>query len=337
VHYEGRNLIGYLKGDKKMKKIRLILTSSVFLLAFSTLAPLAQAQVARTFVSSTGKDTNSCDVLDKACRNIDAAVLKVQAGGEVVILDSGNYQPLVINKAVSIVTAPGVHPAMNVTSGGVGVSVNAGSGDVILIRGLRIISQGGARGIQFQSGKALHVESCEISGFSPLPADCCTDGILVNTPSALHVKDTTVRGNFNGIRIFSSFGTLIERSRIEHNTNGLWAEETARATISGSIVGGNGSGITSFISSASSASASTEINVDNCRVVGNTQGIVSSGKQGDNSTVWTIVRVSNTTVTSNLQGLVVGTPGSGRLFSRGNSTVEGNNVDGTFTDAFVAK
>jgi hypothetical protein len=319
-----------------MKKIRFILTSSVFLFALSAFSPLANAQVVRTFVSSEGKDNNSCDKLEKPCRNLDAAVSKVDSGGQVVILDSGNFQPLVINKAVSIVAAPGVHPGMSVTSGA-GILVDAGQDDVVLIRGLRIISQGGARGIQFQSGKALHVESCEISGFTPLPTDCCTDGILVTSPSALVVKDTIVSSNFNGVRIFNSFGALIERSGLENNSNGLWAEETARVTISESTVAGNGSGITSFINSGSSAPGPTEINVDNCRVVGNNQGIVSTGKPGDNSSVWTVVRVSNTTVTSNFQGLAVGVPGSGRLLSRGNNTVEGNNVDGTFTDAFVAK
>jgi len=318
------------------KKITIMFISSVFLVSFSVLAPLAQAQVARTFVSSLGKDSNACDSLDKPCRNIEAAVLKVQAGGEVVILDSGNYQPLTINKAVTIVTASGAHPGVSVVSGA-GISVNASSGEVVLIRGLRIISQGGARGILFNSGKALHVESCEISGFTPLPTDCCTDGILVNTSSPLVVKNTTVRSNFNGIRIFSSIGTLIEQSSFENNTNGLWAEQAARVTISGSIVAGNGSGITSFINSSSSASGPAEINVDNCRVVGNVQGIHSTGKSGDNSTVWTIVRVSDTTITNNFQGLAVGTPGSGRIFSRGNNTVEGNDIDGTFTDAFVAK
>jgi hypothetical protein len=183
----------------------------------------------------------------------------------------------------------------------------------------------------------LHVESSEISGFTPLPTDCCTDGILVNTASALVVKDTTVRSNFNGIRIFSSIGTLIERSRIEDNTNGLWAEEVARVTISGSIVAGNGSGLTSFINTGSSTTTPAEINVENCRVVGNFQGIHSTGKAGENTMILTLIRVSNTTVTGNFQGLAVGTAGSGRLFSRGNNTVEGNNIDGTFTDAFVAK
>jgi nitrous oxidase accessory protein NosD len=319
-----------------MNGIRFILTSSVFLLALSTFAPFAQAQVVRTFVSSEGKDNHSCDSLDKPCRNIDAAVSKVQAGGEVVILDSGNYQPLIINKAVSIAAAPDAHPGMSVLSGA-GISVNAGPSDVVLIRGLRITSQGGTRGILFNSGRALHVESCTISGFTPLPSDCCTDGILVNTSSTLVVKDTTLRSNFNGIRIFSSQAALIERSRLENNTNGLWAEEAARVTISDSLVAGNGSGITSFINTGSSTSVPAEINVENCRVAGNFQGIHSTGKPGENAMILTLIRVSNTTVTSNVQGLAVGTPGSGRLFSRGNNTVEGNNIDGTFTDAFVAK
>jgi hypothetical protein len=260
----------------------------------------------------------------------------VQAGGEVVILDSGNYQPLMISKAVSVVAAPGAHPGMSVASGA-GISVNAGPDDVVSIRGLRIISQGGARGILFNSGKTLHVESCEISGFTPLPTDCCTDGILVNTSSSLVVKETIVRGNFNGIRIFASLSSLIERSRLEDNSNGLWAEETARVTISDSIVARNSSGITSFINTGSSTTEPAEINVENCRVVGNLTGINSTGKPSDNITILTLIRVSNTTVTSNFKGLAVGTPGSGRLFSRGNNTVEGNNINGAFTDAFVAK
>lgn len=319
-----------------MKKTRFIFTAAILFVAFSIFAPIGQAQVLRTFVSSDGRDTNSCGSFDKPCRNISLAVSKAQAGGEVVILDSGNYQPLTINKAVDLVAAPGAHPGIIVTSG-TGLMISVGGNEVVLIRGLRIISQGGARGVHFQSGRALHVESCAISGFTPLPTDCCTDGILVTAPSTLVVKDTIASGNFNGMRIFSALAALIERSHFENNSNGLWAEETAKVTISDSIVAGNGSGITAFINSASSASGPAEINVENCRVTGNVQGINSTGKSGDNATIWTLIRVSNTTVTANGQGLTVGTVGSGRLFSRGNNTVEGNNIDGAFTDAFTAK
>lgn len=319
-----------------MKKTRFIFTAAMLFVAFTIFTTVGQAQVSRIFVASDGKDNNPCGSLDKPCRNLSVALSKVQSGGEVVILDSGDYQPLTINKAVDIVAAPGAHPGMNVTSGA-GILVNGGMNDVVVIRGLRIISQGGARGIHFQSGRALYVESCVISGFTPLPTDCCTDGILMTTPSTLVVRDTTARSNFNGIRIFSALAALIEHSQLENNSNGLWAEETAKVTISNSQVTGNGSGITAFINSASSASGPAEINVENCRVVGNVQGIIATGKPGDNATIWTLIRVSNTTVTSNGQGLVVGTAGSGRLFSRSNNTVEGNNTDGAFTDFFTAK
>jgi nitrous oxidase accessory protein NosD len=319
-----------------MKKFSLTLTSLFFLFALSILAPTCQAQVVRTFVSSLGSDAFACTSPLLPCRNIQSAITKVQAGGEVVVLDSGNFQPFVVNKAVSIVAAPSAHPGMSVTSGA-GITVSAGSNDVVSIRGLSIISQGGSRGVHFQSAKALQVENCTISGFTPLPTDCCTDGILSTTPSILVVKNTIVRNNFNGIRIFSSQSALIENSRFEENTNGLWAEEAARATISNSIVVGNGSGITSFSNPASSATAPAEITVENCRVIGNGLGINSIGKAGDNTIIWTLIRVSNTTITSNTQGLIVGTAGSGRLFSRGNNTVEGNNIDGAFTDIYVAK
>ena len=319
-----------------MKMVRFILTTAILFIALPLFATSGQAQTMRTFVSTDGKNSDPCNSLDKPCRDISVALSKVQAGGEVVILDSGTYQPLTINKAVEIVAAPAAHPGMIVTSGA-GITLSAGPTDVVVIQGLRILSQGGARGIVYNSGRSLHVERCTISGFTPLPSDCCTDGILVNTSSRLVVKDTLLTGNFNGIRIFNSVSASIEHSRIENNTNGLWAEETARVTISDSLVAGNGSGITSFIGSGSSASAPTEINVENCRVTGNVQGIVSTGKTGDNATIWTLVRVSNTTVAGNGNGLAVGTAGSGRLFSRVNNTVEGNDIDGAFTDTFTAK
>lgn len=319
-----------------MKYGRIILAAPLLLITLSIFAHVAEAQALRTFVASDGKDNNTCVSLDKPCLTISAALSKVQAGGEVIVLDSGNYQPLTINKAVDILAAPGAHPGIGVTTG-VGVTVSAGPSDVVLLRGLRIISQGGSRGVHFLSGRALHIENCSISGFTPLPGDCCTDGILVNTASTLVVKDTTVRNNFNGIRIFTSQSALIERGRIESNTNGLWAEDAARVTISDSVVAGNGSGITSFVGTFGTPSGATEINVENCRVTGNIQGLQSTGRPGDNTTLWTLIRVSNTTVASNFQGLAVGTAGSARLSSRGNNTVEGNNIDGAFTDLFVAK
>lgn len=320
-----------------MKKIALILATSMFvlLLIVSHDTADAQAPLRRVFVAADGRDNNPCGSLNRPCQSLSVALAKVQAGGEIVILDSGDYQPLTINKAVDVVADAGAHPAILVAVGA-GIEINAGAQDAVLIRGLRILSQGGGRGIHFQAGKSLHVENCAISGFTPLPADCCTDGILMSAPSPLFVRNTTCRGNFNGIRIFAAT-VAIEGSWLENNVNGLWAENNAKVTIRDSFAGGSFAGITAFINPASPAVGLTEINVENCLVTGNTSGIHATGKSGESVVPLTLVRVSNSTITNNQQGVSIGTAGSARLFSRGNNTLEGNNVDGVFTDVFVAK
>ena len=66
---------------------------------------MAYAQPQRTFVSAqTGNDANTvnnCSVT-QPCRNFNAAVGVVNAGGEVVALDSGGYGAVTISKAVTL-------------------------------------------------------------------------------------------------------------------------------------------------------------------------------------------------------------------------------------------
>ena len=107
-----------------MKSASFTLIASIALLAFSMFTSSAQAQVPRTFVSVQGKDSNSCENPDKACRSINAAIAKVQAAGEVVIVDSGTFQPFTANKSVTIVAAPGAQAGISVSSG-IGAAVSA--------------------------------------------------------------------------------------------------------------------------------------------------------------------------------------------------------------------
>jgi hypothetical protein len=317
-----------------MNKVKLILTALRLVALSLACASFADAQSHRTFVSSDGKDSNLCISPDKPCRNIASAITKTQAGGEVLIIDSGNFEPFTVTTALTVAVAPGAKPSISVTSGA-GVAVSVGMSDVVVIRGLTITSQGGARGIDFQAG-VLHVENCVISGFTPLPTDCCTDAILLNGLGKLFVKDTTARGNFNGIRITpkpSPVLAVIERSRLENNTNGLYAEDNALVTLRDSLVSGGGVGITATINTGDGRA---EINVENCLVSANLLGISSNGNVGG-FPHQSIVRVSNTTITNNGQGLAFGPFGNPALLSRGNNTVEGNGVDGAFNGAVTAK
>ncbi|MGH9366539.1 MAG: hypothetical protein ACRD3M_02555, partial [Thermoanaerobaculia bacterium] len=71
----------------------------------------------------------------------------------------------------------------------------------------------------------------------------------------------------------------------------------------------------------------------NCVSTGNGAGIVTGSDPG--SFGEEVVLVSNTTVTNNVQGVIaVG----GAILSRGDNTVEGNQLDdGEFTGVFAAK
>jgi hypothetical protein len=88
----------------------------------------ASAQV-RTFVASTGVDSNPCSRI-APCRTFQAAVDAAAAGGEVIALDSAGFGSNVsITKPISIIGAPGVYAGITVFSAKVAVSNSIASGN----------------------------------------------------------------------------------------------------------------------------------------------------------------------------------------------------------------
>src|SRR6266550_1342433 len=116
----------------------------------------------RTFVASTGLDTNPCS-RTAPCRSFGAAITAVAAGGEVIVLDSAGYGPATISKDVSLIAPAGVYAGVTV-SAGAGITVNDGTGTVNL-RGLNLNGVGGADAIDLTSAGQLHVENVVASGF----------------------------------------------------------------------------------------------------------------------------------------------------------------------------
>lgn len=333
-----------------MDRIRFTLTASTVLFAFFlTFTSMAQGQVPRAFVSVQGKDTNSCDSPDKPCRNISAAISKVQASGEVVIIDSGSYQPFSVNKSVTVVGAPGAHVAISTPSGD-GVKINAPPTAVIALRGLTLHGAGASfsEGIEFahNNGRTLHVENCVITGFE--------NGIFYNADGNLYVKDTTIRNSSTAaIIIGTNPGKptgVIERSRLENNNTGIHAIDDVRLIVRDSLIGGHGTGISTGVGPTT---GTAEINIENCTITGNGHSGIAALNGGgvgiisvSNSTIAhnnigilsnassAVIRVSNTTITRNGEGLSIT---AGSVLSRANNTLEGNNLDGSFTGTFAAK
>src|SRR3979411_2151022 len=121
--------------------------------ALSAVSAFAQQ---RTFVSVTGVDNPTCS-RPSPCRNFNAAVTAVTAGGEVIAIDSGGYGTVVINKAVSIIAAPGVYAGMTVFAGE-GILIKA-PGAVVVMRGLHLNGLGGQDAIELDDAVTLHVEN----------------------------------------------------------------------------------------------------------------------------------------------------------------------------------
>ena len=155
---------------------------------FAVLAPgIAAAQSARTFVSGNGSDSNPCTVA-APCRSFAQALNVTNAGGEILVLDTAGYGTLTINKAVSIVAPAGIYGGITVPSGGTGITIPYGSGNVVL-RGLTINGGGvGATGISISTSNKVEVYDCVISGMSQ-------NGVSIGSNGTTLIVDTTVSRN----------------------------------------------------------------------------------------------------------------------------------------------
>src|SRR5437763_2065497 len=178
----------------QMNKFRFtikLLVIAIFMFAF---ASMAQAQATRTWVSGVGDDANPCS-RTAPCKTFAGAISKTADQGEIDCVDPGGFGAVTITKSITI--DGGGTFASILSSGVTGVNVNdSGSGapntKIVTLRNLSIQGAGttlGTNGINFTSGKALHVEHCQIMNYS-------VSGITVAVNNAggseLYVSDTSI-------------------------------------------------------------------------------------------------------------------------------------------------
>ena len=89
---------------------------TVVLLFAACLSTYAGATAQRTFVASNGLDTNPCTI-PAPCRSFTTALTQTTTGGEIIVKDSAGYGPVVLTKAVSIISPPGIYAAITVSAG----------------------------------------------------------------------------------------------------------------------------------------------------------------------------------------------------------------------------
>jgi hypothetical protein len=209
----------------------------------------AHAQASRTWVSGVGNDANPCS-RTAPCNTFAGAISKTAAGGEIDALDPAGFGAVTITKAITI-DGGGGQVASVLAASTNGFNVNAGPTDVVILRNLRIngFSGAGLNGVQYNSGGALHIENCDIFGFSQ-------NGILVATTQAnatLFVNDTFLQDNGNGVEIAPTGGnvrSVLNRVRANGNSgfgfynNPSGAGAGTSITDSSAVVNGTGVGMT---------------------------------------------------------------------------------------------
>jgi hypothetical protein len=302
---------------------RMFLQSIVVGFFLCLTASLAFGQSNRTWVSGGGTDPGTCaaSVCTRSapCATFACAIQATNAGGEIDALDSGDFGPVSIGQSVSIV-ADGVVAGIQVTSGDA-IDVNAGSADVVVLRGLTIDGLSGANdGIRLSAGGVLHIEGCTINGFSNF------QGIHVNTSdsSKLFIKDTIVRDNLSGAGILLTAGSSsrtvtasLDNVRIENNGSAIFVENGVDVSVRNSVLAGNGYGLFAFASSRHGV-----INLESSIVSGNGTGVNADGA---NATI----NMSNVTVVNNGTGLL--SSSGGQIVSFGNNKITDNTTNGSPT------
>ncbi len=141
-----------------------IASGTTLALALSLYCAVTLAAPQRSFVSTQGSDAANC-TLATPCRSFGTAIGHTLDNGEIVVLDSGGYGAVVVNKRVEIIAPSGVYAGITATAG-TAVQIVAPAVNVA-IRGIAINGLGtGQFGIDVQFGTQITVERCRIAHFS---------------------------------------------------------------------------------------------------------------------------------------------------------------------------
>ena len=328
-----------------------VLRSTFAFIVMLFLSATVHAQLFRAYLAPSGNDANPC-TLPAPCRLFPAALTAVADGGEIWMLDSGNYNtgPVNITKSVTILAVPGALGSV-VAAGGNAINI-ATAGVKVALRNLVIaplLGGGGVSGIFMTAGASLTVENCLIAN---LPGE----GIYVTSAASVRVTDTTIRDNDVGLYLQSGARATVTRATVSGSfrtgivVSGSSASTTTTADIADSTVDGNAYGVNAV---STNASAVVQVSVHDSRVIRNrfsgviaqqsvvgasvtlsaSNNIISNNVTGITAVAGSKVWASNNTVSGNDFGLV---NDSSFFESTGNNAVRNNGTDTYGTITLVA-
>jgi len=281
-----------------MSRTAIVIAAAVAITAMlPAMSAPALAQRARVFVASYGSDSNPC-TFGSPCKTFQQAVNVVEAGGEVTAIDSAGSGPLNITKAVSITSPNGVEAGI-VNGTGDAIFINAGTTDLIKLRGLTLNGGGiGYAGVYLVSAGGLTIENCVIQDFtgaagggvdifpnSSVVSVVITHSAFAHNSAGIYIYNATSASvnmvvdhdvftdNPYGIDIVAlNSGTVaasISNSTVSNNTgNGIRVEGTASVSIDNDTFSNNGTGIyaddtSRIILGRSAITGNTNYGIDN--------------------------------------------------------------------------
>jgi hypothetical protein len=311
-------------------------TSRLLLLGAMVFATLhtspASAFLDRTWVASSGNDTNPCDRLTP-CATFAGAYAQTNTGGEINCADSGNFGGVLgINRSLTINCEGAL--ASNSTTGTPGAGqfiVNSSAGDVVILKGLDLQGFGSTEngGIVFTGEGALHIHKVRIRNFRGWAGGI---GLLPSGPAQIFISESIITDNgaapgTGGIYVQpfasgTSTSIVLTESKIENNLHGIIVvgnntPGSIRMTIKDSTADGNsGNGITATTTQGS-------INLMLQNVVAANNGNIGVSNNGSHATT----RIGSSLVSGNATGVQNG--GGGTLHSFKTNQIRGNTSNGT--------
>jgi len=303
-----------------MSRIQFAVRANVVLTLLFIANSLVSAQATRTWVSGVGDDANPCS-RTAPCKTFAGAISKTAAGGEISCLDPGGFGAVTITKSITINgegTLAGILASLTN-----GIIVNVADADKVTIRNVSINGAGnGLNGVRFIGGGSLHLERCQIYGFSQRAIDFQPN--LGN--SKLFVRDSVISNNisanassggvFCSPTVAGSGQVVFDGVRMERNKFGMRIENRCSVMVSNSTASRNDQH--GFFLLGNSGTTCT-LNLENCIVNGNVSAALHS--EGANA----IARISNVSCLNNAIGLEI-VAGGAQILSFGNNRISGNPV-----------
>jgi hypothetical protein len=305
-----------------------LLVSAFILLLLGVAPATATAGLFRAYLSINGNDANDCSFATP-CRLLPAALAAANDGGEVWMLDSGNFNTglVLVSKSMTILAIPGAQGSI-VSTFDPGIRVT-GTAIRVTLRNLsfRDLSGNADPGISFTSGASLFVEGCRFSAMSGVAISAFAPG------GQLTVRDSVVRNNGSvGITISDSMTVAIDHVEIADNAvYGILIGDGAKVSISNSII--SGSGDIGVYAQAVGAGGVVQVNIDRSALTGNFAPGFYANASGAGSVVRAVV--SRSTLSQNGNDGVVSNGAGATVVIDGNTIAQQPTGTGVFNNGTI--